>query len=127
VALSVAVEIQNAPFICFGHAPSWLPLLGGKDLWICNLADFDPTYVLPLLMGASMFIQQKMTPVMGDPRQAKVMLLMPIVFTFMFLNLPSGLVLYWTLSNVLQIAQQRYMDRGTAKAAKAPARAAKKA
>jgi YidC/Oxa1 family membrane protein insertase len=55
------------------------------------------------------------------------MLLMPIVFTFMFLNLPSGLVLYWTLSNVLQIAQQHYMDRGTAKAAKAPARAAKKA
>lgn len=127
VALSVAVEIQNAPFICFGRAPSWLPLLGGKDLWICNLADFDPTYVLPLLMGVSMFIQQKMTPVMGDPRQAKVMLLMPIVFTFMFLNLPSGLVLYWTLSNVLQIAQQHYMNRGTAKAAKAPARAAKKA
>ena len=127
VALSVAVEIQNAPFICFGRAPSWLPLLGGKELWICNLADYDPTYVLPLLMGVSMFIQQKMTPVMGDPRQAKIMLLMPIVFTFMFLNLPSGLVLYWTLSNVLQIAQQHYMDRGTAKAAKAPARAAKKA
>jgi YidC/Oxa1 family membrane protein insertase len=126
VALSVAVEIQNAPFICFGRAPSWLPLLGGKELWICNLADYDPTYILPLLMGVSMFIQQKMTPVMGDPRQAKVMLMMPIVFTFMFLNLPSGLVLYWTLSNVLQIAQQHYMDRGT-KPAKVPARAAKKA
>jgi YidC/Oxa1 family membrane protein insertase len=126
VALSVAVEIQNAPFICFGRAPSWLPLLGGKDLWICNLADYDPTYILPLLMGVSMFIQQKMTPVMGDPRQAKIMLMMPIVFTFMFLNLPSGLVLYWTLSNVLQIAQQHYMDRGT-KPAKVPARAAKKA
>jgi YidC/Oxa1 family membrane protein insertase len=126
VALSVAVEIQNAPFICFGRAPSWLPLLGGKELWICNLADYDPTYILPLLMGVSMFIQQKMTPVMGDPRQAKIMLMMPIVFTFMFLNLPSGLVLYWTLSNVLQIAQQHYMDRGT-KPAKVPARAAKKA
>ena len=127
VALSVAVEMQNAPFICFGRAPSWLPLLGGKDLWICNLADFDPTYVLPLLMGVSMFIQQKMTPVMGDPRQAKVMLMMPIVFTFMFLNLPSGLVLYWTLSNVLQIGQQHYMDRGNPKTAKVAARAAKKA
>ncbi|HET6366817.1 MAG TPA: membrane protein insertase YidC, partial [Pseudomonadales bacterium] len=69
VALSVAVEIQNAPFICFGRASSWLPLLGGKELWICNLADYDPTYILPLLMGASMFVQQKMTPVMGDPRQ----------------------------------------------------------
>ncbi|HKZ05644.1 MAG TPA: membrane protein insertase YidC [Methylomirabilota bacterium] len=127
VALSVAVEMQNAAFICFGRAPSWLPLLGGKDLWICNLADYDPTYVLPLLMGVSMFIQQKMTPVMGDPRQAKIMLMMPIVFTFMFLNLPSGLVLYWTLSNVLQIGQQYYMDRGTAKTAKVAARAAKKA
>ena len=54
-------------------------------------------------MGVSMFVQQKMTPAMGDPRQAKMMLIMPVVFTFMFLNLPSGLVLYWTLSNVLQI------------------------
>ncbi len=71
------------------------------------------TYALPLLMGASMFIQQKMTPVMGDPRQAKMMLFMPVLFTFMFLNLPSGLVLYWTLSNVLQIAQQKYMERTT--------------
>jgi YidC/Oxa1 family membrane protein insertase len=125
VALSVAVEIQNAPFICFGRAPAWLPLLGSKDLWICNLADYDPTYILPLLMGVSMFVQQKMTPVMGDPRQAKIMLLMPVVFTFMFLNLPSGLVLYWTLSNVLQIAQQYYMDSGAK--AKAPTRATKKA
>ena len=126
VALSVAVEIQNAPFICFGRAPSWLPLLGSKDLWICNLADYDPTYILPLLMGVSMFVQQKMTPVMGDPRQAKIMLLMPVVFTFMFLNLPSGLVLYWTLSNVLQIGQQYYMDTG-AKKAKSSVRATKKA
>jgi YidC/Oxa1 family membrane protein insertase len=73
-----------------------------------------------------MFVQQKMTPVMGDPRQAKIMLLMPVVFTFMFLNLPSGLVLYWTLSNVLQIAQQYYMDSGF-KVAKTPTRATKKA
>jgi YidC/Oxa1 family membrane protein insertase len=125
VALSVAVEIQNAPFICFGRAPGWLPLLGSKELWICNLADYDPTYILPLLMGVSMFVQQKMTPVMGDPRQAKIMLLMPVVFTFMFLNLPSGLVLYWTLSNVLQIGQQYYMDSGAK--AKVPTRATKKA
>jgi YidC/Oxa1 family membrane protein insertase len=118
VALSVSVELQNQPFICFGH-------IFGVDLWICDLAAHDPTYVLPLLMGASMFIQQKMTPVMGDPRQAKMMLFMPVVFTFMFLNLPSGLVLYWTLSNVLQIAQQKYMEhRG--KAAMPPARATKK-
>lgn len=119
VALSVSVEMQNAPFICFGH-------LFGMHLWICDLAAHDPTYVLPILMGVSMFVQQKMTPTMGDPRQAKMMLLMPVVFTFMFLNLPSGLVLYWTLSNVLQIAQQLYMERsGTP--AKPLARAAKKA
>jgi YidC/Oxa1 family membrane protein insertase len=119
VALSVSVELQNQPFICFGRA-------FGVDLWICDLASQDPTYVLPLLMGASMFVQQKMTPVMGDPRQAKMMLLMPVVFTFMFLNLPSGLVLYWTLSNVLQIAQQKYMER-RGKAEKVPLRAPKKA
>jgi YidC/Oxa1 family membrane protein insertase len=72
--------------------------------------------VLPILMGVTMFVQQKMTPTMGDPRQAKMMLVMPFVFTFMFLNLPSGLVLYWTVSNILQIAQQRYMDRAGARA-----------
>jgi YidC/Oxa1 family membrane protein insertase len=126
VALSVSVEMQNAPFICFGRLPTWMPLLGGQDLWICDMAAQDPTYVLPLLMGASMFVQQKMQPVMGDPRQAKMMLFMPVVFTFMFLNLPSGLVLYWTLSNVFQIAQQKYMQRG-AKTQKPPARALKKA
>jgi YidC/Oxa1 family membrane protein insertase len=103
VALSVSVELQSQPFICFGR-------IFGVDVWICDLAAHDPTYVLPLLMGASMFIQQKMTPTMGDPRQAKMMLFMPVVFTFMFLNLPSGLVLYWTLSNVFQIAQQKYIE-----------------
>jgi YidC/Oxa1 family membrane protein insertase len=120
VALSVSVEIQNAPFICLGR-------LFGVDLWICDLASHDPTYILPILMGISMFVQQKMTPVMGDPRQAKMMLFMPVVFTFMFLNLPAGLVLYWTLSNVLQIAQQKYMERMSGKNEKAPARATKKA
>ena len=62
-------------------------------------------------MGVTMFVQQKMTPTTGDPRQAKMMLVMPFIFTFMFLNLPSGLVLYWTVSNVLQILQQKFMDR----------------
>ena len=104
LALSVSVELQGSPFLCFGH-------LFGVDLWICDLAAHDPTYVLPVLMGVTMFVQQKLTPTMGDPRQARMMLFMPIVFTFMFLNLPSGLVLYWTVSNVLQIAQQKLMDR----------------
>jgi YidC/Oxa1 family membrane protein insertase len=127
VALSVSADLQNSPFVCFGKVPSWVPFLGGSDFWICDLAAQDPTYVLPILMGVSMFIQQKMTPVMGDPRQAKIMLMMPVVFTFMFLSLPAGLVLYWTLSNVLQIAQQYYMDRGAKKAERVPARAPKKA
>ena len=104
LALSVSVELQSAPFLCVGR-------LFGVDLWICDLASHDPTYVLPIMMGITMFIQQNMTPAAGDPRQAKMMLVMPFVFTFMFLNLPSGLVLYWTVSNVLQIAQQWYMDR----------------
>ena len=118
-ALSVSVDLQNASFICLGR-------MFGIDFWICDLARHDPTYVLPILMGVSMFVQQKMTPVMGDPRQAKMMLFMPVVFTFMFFNLPAGLVLYWTLSNVLQIAQQKYMER-MGKTEKVPARATKKA
>jgi len=104
LALSVSVELQGSPFLCFGH-------FIGFDLWICDLAAHDPIYVLPVLMGITMFVQQRMTPTMGDPRQARMMLFMPIVFTFMFLNLPSGLVLYWTVSNVLQILQQKLMDR----------------
>jgi YidC/Oxa1 family membrane protein insertase len=104
LALSVSVELQGSPFLCFGR-------MFGVDLWICDLAAQDPTYVLPVLMGITMFVQQKMTPTMGDPRQAKMMLFMPVIFTFMFLNLPSGLVLYWTVSNVLQILQQKLMDR----------------
>jgi len=114
LALSVSVELQNATFLCFGR-------LFGLDLWICDLAAHDPTYVLPVLMGVTMFIQQRLTPTAGDPRQAKMMLVMPFVFTFMFLNLPSGLVLYWTVSNILQIVQQKLMDRP------APPRAAREA
>ncbi len=125
LALSVSVELQGASFLCFGRVPSWMPFLRGTDLWICDLANYDPTYVLPVLMGVTMFMQQKMTPVAGDPRQAKMMLIMPFVFTFMFINLPAGLVLYWTVSNVLQILQQWLMDR-PARAKREGAREAKK-
>jgi YidC/Oxa1 family membrane protein insertase len=106
LALSVSPELQNAPFICFGR-------LFNVDLWICDLAGPDPTYVLPILMGITMFIQQKMTPTAGDPAQARMMLFMPVVFTLMFLIYPiaSGLALYWAVSNVLQIGQQWLMDR----------------
>ena len=108
LALSVSPELQNAPFICFGK-------LFNVDLWICDLASPDPTYILPILMGITMFIQQKMTPTTGDPAQARMMLFMPVVFTLMFLIYPiaSGLALYWAVSNVLQIGQQWLMDRSS--------------
>jgi YidC/Oxa1 family membrane protein insertase len=113
IALSVSVELQNAKFICFGR-------LFDVDLWICDLAAQDPTYVLPILMGITMFVQQKMTPATGDPRQQKMMLLiMPAFFTMMFVNLASGLVLYWTVSNILQILQQWYMNRSAREAREA--------
>jgi YidC/Oxa1 family membrane protein insertase len=62
-------------------------------------------------MGATQFIQQKMTPTVGDPMQAKIMLIMPVVFTFIFLNFPSGLVIYWLLNNIISIGQQRYINK----------------
>jgi len=78
-------------------------------LWLADLSAKDPFYITPLIMGATMFIQQKMTPAPGDPTQAKVMLFMPILFTFLFLNFPSGLVIYWLVNNILSIAQQWWM------------------
>lgn len=93
--LYVAIELRHAPFF----------------LWLRDLSDKDPYYITPLIMGATMFLQQKMTPSTMDPAQAKIMLLMPVIFTFMFLNFPSGLVLYWLVNNVLTIAQQYYIQR----------------
>ena len=97
-ALMVAIELRHAPF--FG--------------WIMDLSAKDPYYVTPLIMGATMFLQQKMTPTTGDAMQAKMMLFMPIIFTFMFLNFPAGLVLYWLVNNVLSIGQQYMVMRQTA-------------
>ncbi|RII28621.1 MAG: membrane protein insertase YidC [Geobacter sp.] len=94
-ALMFSVELRHAPFM----------------LWITDLSGKDPYYVTPIIMGASMFIQQKMTPSNMDPMQAKMMLALPIVFTFMFLNFPSGLVLYWLVNNILTIAQQVYINK----------------
>jgi YidC/Oxa1 family membrane protein insertase len=67
--------------------------------------------VTPIIMGVTMFIQQKMTPSNMDPVQAKMMLALPVVFTFMFLSFPSGLVVYWLVNNVLTIAQQSYINK----------------
>ncbi|MCB1921016.1 MAG: YidC/Oxa1 family membrane protein insertase, partial [Candidatus Competibacteraceae bacterium] len=74
--------------------------------WIKDMSIPDPYYVLPLIMGVTMFAQQKLSPAPPDPIQAKVMMSLPIVFTFMFLWFPAGLVLYWVVNNMLSIAQQ---------------------
>ena len=79
--------------------------------WITDLSAKDPYYITPLLMGASMFVQQKMTPTTADPMQAKIFMMMPIIFTFMFLNFPSGLVIYWLVNNLLTIVQQYFIHR----------------
>jgi YidC/Oxa1 family membrane protein insertase len=77
----------------------------------------DPYYVLPLIMGASMWFQQRLNPAPPDPMQAKIMQWMPIVFTFFFLFFPAGLVLYWVVNNLLSIAQQWVITRQIEKAA----------
>ncbi len=79
--------------------------------WITDLSIKDPYYILPLIMGVSMFVQTKLNPTPPDPIQAKIVLWMPIVFTGMFLFFPAGLVLYWTVNNVLSIAQQWQVNR----------------
>ncbi|WEN43955.1 Membrane protein insertase YidC [Thauera sp. GDN1] len=97
------------------HAP-WLG-------WITDLSAKDPYFILPIIMGASMLIQMKLNPTPPDPIQAKVMMAMPIIFTFMFLWFPSGLVLYWVVNNCLSIAQQWQITRmiESAKSAGKPA------
>src|SRR5690606_2928255 len=79
--------------------------------WITDLSIKDPYFLLPIIMGATMFIQMRLNPTPPDPMQAKVMKLMPIIFTFFFLWFPAGLVLYWVVNNVLSIAQQWYITR----------------
>lgn len=90
-----SVELRHAPFV----------------LWIDDLSSMDPYFVLPLLMGASMYLQQLMSPAVGDPMQQRMMRLMPIMFTVLFLFFPAGLVLYWLVNNVLSIAQQWWVMR----------------
>lgn len=98
-----SVELRQAPFM----------------LWIQDLSTKDPYYVLPLIMGATMFIQQKLNPAPPDPIQAKVMMALPFVFTVFFLWFPAGLVLYWVVNNVLSISQQYVITRRIEAGAKA--------
>ncbi len=89
-ALLESVELRQAPFI----------------LWIKDLSVMDPYFVLPVIMGISMVIQQRLNPPPPDPIQAKIMMALPFVFTVFFAFFPAGLVLYWVVNNVLSIAQQ---------------------
>jgi len=107
--LYMTIELRQAPFM----------------LWVKDLSVQDPYYVLPILMGVTMFIQQKIQPTTMDPKQAQIMLLLPVFLTFLFVTFPAGLVLYWLTNNVLTITQQvvtdRYLLPKTRAAATAPA------
>ena len=110
-----SIELRHAPFML------WINDLSAPDrLWL----GFDIPYlgglpVLTLLMGASMFLQQKLSPSTADPTQAKIMMMLPFIFTFMFLNFASGLVLYWFINNLLSILQQVLINRENRKPAAA--------
>ena len=93
--LMESVELRQAPFI----------------FWIKDLSVMDPYFVLPILMGVSMYLTQRMQPEPPDPVQAAVFKYMPVIFTFLFLWFPSGLVLYWLVNNVLSIFQQWFVTR----------------
>ena len=93
-----SIELRHAPFM----------------LWITDLSAKDPLFITPVIMGASMFLQQKLTPTNLDPTQEKVMLMMPVIFTFLFLNFPAGLVIYWLVNNLLTILQQLIIRRQSA-------------
>jgi len=90
-----SVQLRHAPFM----------------LWIQDLSVMDPYFILPILMGASMFLQMSLNPTPPDPMQAKIMKMMPLIFTVFFLWFPAGLVLYWLVNNILSIAQQWYITR----------------
>ncbi len=93
--LYVTIDLKGAPFM----------------FWVTDLSDKDPYYVLPVIMGATMIIQQMTQPQTMDPTQAKIMMFMPVVYTFFFLSFPSGLVLYWLVNNLLSIAQQYWINK----------------
>ncbi|MCC6140349.1 MAG: membrane protein insertase YidC [Nitrospira sp.] len=93
--LYMTIDLRQAPFMA----------------WITDLSVQDPYYVLPIIMGVTMVIQQKITPTTMDPTQAKIMLMLPAFMTFLFINFPAGLVLYWLTNNVLTISQQIITDR----------------
>jgi YidC/Oxa1 family membrane protein insertase len=106
-----SIELRHAPFVLWINDLSAPERLFSLPFKIPLMAPPYGIPVLTLLMGASMFLQQKMTPTPGDPAQAKMMMLLPVVFTFLFINFPSGLVLYWLVNNLISIAQQYRINR----------------
>lgn len=97
------------------HA-AFIPYLPGTDIvWLADLSTKDPLYITPILMGLSMFAQQKMTPAMGDPLQQKMMMFLPLIFTVFFATMPSGLVIYWLFNNICQMFQQWLFMRNSKK------------
>lgn len=107
-ALSYSIELRRAPWI----------------FWIKDLSQFDPYYMIPILMAVAMIVQQKLTPTANvDPAQAKMMMIMPIMFTFIFLSYPSGTGLYWLTSNVIGIGQQVFINKYWSPQAEAKLRA----
>ncbi|MDD5476240.1 MAG: membrane protein insertase YidC, partial [Syntrophales bacterium] len=96
--LLYSIELRHSPFF----------------LWIQDLSAKDPYYVTPVIMGLSMFLQQKMMPTpAGNEMQAKVMAWLPVLFTFLFLNFPAGLVIYWLFNNIISIGQQYWIYKRT--------------
>jgi len=104
--LLASIELRHAP---------WLG-------WIHDLSAPDPYFILPVIYAVSMFVQTKLNPAPADPVQARVMLIMPIMFSVFFLFFPAGLVLYWVCQNLLSILQQWYINKTLAKEAAAKAR-----
>lgn len=100
-ALLTSIELRHADFI------TYLPFT--DKLWLVDLSARDPFYITPIIMGITMLLQQRLTPQAMDPRQQKIMMVLPIVFTFLFLAFPSGLVIYWLCNNVISIGQQWWM------------------
>ena len=109
-ALSTPIELRHAPFLWIKDLsrPDWesLPLAVGGLRSGSSAFRFSR-----FVMGATMFIQQWMTPSAGDPNQRKIMMLMPLMFTFMFVSFPAGLTVYWLVNNVLTIGQQYWINR----------------
>jgi YidC/Oxa1 family membrane protein insertase len=96
--LLLSIELKGSPFLGY----------------ITDLSLKDPYYVTPILMGVTMFLQQRLTPQTGDPMQQKLFMFMPLIFTFLFMNFPAGLVIYWLTNNILSIAQQYIINKKTA-------------